>query len=91
MWYRGDYFYLSELGVKVVDPRREVIAKNTWCFVDAAYAPDTLPIEVYGTGKLLFPIYITSPERSRWKKLIQVRNPTEIFMNPWTIKEMEIV
>ncbi|KAF8518633.1 hypothetical protein BU17DRAFT_90687 [Hysterangium stoloniferum] len=37
----------------------------------------------------LFPIYVTSPEQERWRKLRQLRIPTRIIMDPWTLEEIE--
>lgn len=88
--YRDKVCYLfSELGVEIVNPgTHNGRGKHTWCFVDSVDAPTTLPPSICRRDVQLFPIYVTSPEESRWRKLRQLRIPTLVVMNPWTIEEI---
>jgi len=77
------------LGVTIIDPlQHKSGGKHTWCFVDCTSAPTTLDISICARNVQLYPIYITSPDTSRWSQLHKRRIPNVIVMNPWTIDEM---
>ena len=79
----GELHLFSDAGVEIIGdhhPRPDF----TWCFVDFAHAVP-LHIKLYK----LFPVYVTSPKRSRWEKLYQQRHPELVIMNPWTKAELE--
>ncbi|KAF8524690.1 hypothetical protein BU17DRAFT_42824 [Hysterangium stoloniferum] len=92
VWCRfNKCYFFSESGVDIIDPvLHRSGAKHTWCFVDSMDAPETLPPSVCSSDGELFPVYITSPKVSRWRKLHQSgRIPKLIVMNPWTLDELE--
>jgi len=91
IWYQsGNYYYLSENGVTIIDATlHQSDVKYTWCFVDAVSAPSGLPDTMYIEASQLFPIYVTSPKGARWKGLSQGRIPAVFIMNPWTLAEIE--
>ncbi|KAF8513599.1 hypothetical protein BU17DRAFT_53205 [Hysterangium stoloniferum] len=92
VWYRyGNCFFFSRSGVVIIDPLvHQSGGKHTWCFVDSMDASETLPHHICFPGIQLFPVYVTSPKESRWRKLVQSRRiPQLIVMNPWTLDELK--
>ncbi|KAF8521949.1 hypothetical protein BU17DRAFT_87528 [Hysterangium stoloniferum] len=92
VWYRyGICFFFSGSGVVIIDPLvHQSGGKHTWCFVDSMDASETLPHHICSPGIQLFPVYVTSPKESRWRKLVQSRRiPELIVMNPWTLDKLE--
>jgi hypothetical protein len=90
LYRAGRCYFFSELGLDTIDPVvHECNTKHTWCFVDSTDAPESLPTSICSKYVQLFPIYVTSPKGSRWDKLHQMRIPSIIIMNPWTLNELE--
>ncbi|KAF8518127.1 hypothetical protein BU17DRAFT_91228 [Hysterangium stoloniferum] len=92
VWYRfANCYFFSGSGVVIINPLdHRCSGKHTWCFVDSMDARETLPHKICSPAIELFPVYVTSPKESRWRKLHQSgRIPQLIVMNPWTLDELK--
>ncbi|KAJ4471425.1 hypothetical protein J3R30DRAFT_3341147 [Lentinula aciculospora] len=94
----GIYHLFHDIGVDRVAKGSSVFTNKfkgfsepPWCLIDSADAPDGIPRSVVGIGLSgVNPIYISSPNNSRWSKLHQSRTKYVAIMNPWTEKELVV-
>ncbi|KAJ4471441.1 hypothetical protein J3R30DRAFT_3685772 [Lentinula aciculospora] len=94
----GIYHLFHDMGVdrvakgsSVFTNKFEGFSEPPWCLIDSADAPDGIPRSVVGIGLSgVNPIYISSPNNSRWSKLHQSRTKYVAIMNPWTEKELVV-
>ncbi|KAI0297907.1 hypothetical protein BC826DRAFT_967494 [Russula brevipes] len=92
LWCRGKLCYLFvEEGV--FQRHRDLMDHISfrpfiWTFSDANDTLDGVLFPIAATSSTLFNIYVTSPERSRWKNLKKATILRTVIMNPWTKDEI---
>jgi len=98
IWCQGSTFWLlSSFGVRSIDLRtikaHTYGRKSTepiWCFIDMNRASIPLLTRVYGINTHIFPILVNAQDKGQAGKGTG-KYVYPIFMNPWTLAELEAV
>ena len=96
MYGKGNkYLAFWDSGVTVEDAKSPIFGtrkpkeQTPWCLIDSTFSKDGIPVEMASAFMAgANPIYLTSPDNSRWRKLDQSRSAYSVLMNPWTLQEM---